>query len=66
MAFASCPHEPGATGIQKECPCKRFPLFFSVLTASQYGDFEGVIRAIAVVYRFSLDLCAMVDISNNL
>ena len=42
--FSTCPHDPTAVGIQKECPCKRMPMFFSVFTAAQYGDMDGVKR----------------------
>jgi hypothetical protein len=40
--FLGCPHDPGAQGIQKECPCKRIPMFFNIHTSSAYGDIEGV------------------------
>ena len=31
-------------GPQKECPCKRLPMLFSVFTAACYGDIESVRR----------------------
>jgi len=40
--FSGCPHEGGSQGIQKECPCKRKPLFLSLTTAAHMGDLEGV------------------------
>mmetsp|Transcript_45816 Transcript_45816/g.58839 ORF Transcript_45816/g.58839 Transcript_45816/m.58839 type:complete len:323 (-) Transcript_45816:196-1164(-) len=40
--FLGCPHDPNSKGIQKECPCKRMPMFFNIHTAAAYGDLEGV------------------------
>jgi hypothetical protein len=41
MKLAGCGHDPVAQGIQKECPCKRMPMFFSLPTAAMFGDLES-------------------------
>jgi len=41
MNLKGCGHDSTSQGIQKECPCKRIPMFFSLPTAAMFGDFES-------------------------
>ena len=44
LGAGRCTIHGDGDGIQKECSCKRLPIFFSIYTAACYGDEENVRR----------------------